>query len=416
MRGVSENIIEAGLTFSAASTSFTACLWLLRKLLRFPPDVRRRLFPQQLIVLATGDCVLHLSTVLRELAYCFLPVGRAQLFCDHLHVMRACGVYTSVLVETHIAVTFALQAYRRFTYVDRMSGMLWILWLLSVGLVWVQFLVDPAGLGSDDDNLAMGFFPAIVCLTCFAICVVAYAAMVARMATSQMPETVARRNFLRAAVYPANYFLTYGLAIVLLGIIDAETHPQTRVVGDCLLNLNGLVNVMTYYMQSRYVNTAAAITHKDSTGRRSVLTTRTGGRTMREVSGRVEFGGVDIVDVAPMQRDADCTAESEMQAMDSERLARITKYAVTLMKENKGDKAGIMWNAGTRTSLLPDLSGYRIAGVVRGSLAQSWNEEHPDAAIEADDVLISLNGKTVQDEVANEFQKSLELNFEMAKL
>lgn len=51
--------------------------------------------------------------------------------------------------------------------------------------------------------------------------------------------------------------------------------------------------------------------------------------------------------------------------------------------------------------------GHRISEIREGGLVEAWNREHPDNAIQVNDILISVNGKITFDEMMEQFKSEL---------
>merc|ERR1711879_1128539 len=111
------------------------------------------------------------------------------------------------------------------------------------------------------------------------------------------PGSVQRSNFRRAAVYPLNFLITYGRMMV---VYSNDSLLRNRVVfstGATLEFLNGLLNTVTYAMQSRYAAMLWKRYQRDCELRSGQGERSGANETALTLSFHVDIGGVDIVEV-----------------------------------------------------------------------------------------------------------------------
>merc|ERR1712232_1214234 len=75
-------------------------------------------------------------------------------------------------------------------------------------------------------------------------------------AWSAAPDSVVRRNFLRAAMYPVNFLISYGLASYANVHRGALDNPMFYSAALILESSSGLLNVLVYSWQSWYARQA----------------------------------------------------------------------------------------------------------------------------------------------------------------
>lgn len=350
----------------ACVLSLLGCAWLVWRLRNLPALLRRRPFLRQVLALAYADLIFHTGFLALNLVPVIFHGAESSDFpCKVSGVVRRFGRLISAFLETHIAFSFSLQAFRRYDYVNTLHRCL--------PLVLPMAVLATCGAGANEqydarckcchhahaENVDAG-----VLLGCFLSSMAAYGAMIYRASmVVNLPGSVVGQNFRRALVYPLNFFVTYGPLLLYmydLTPVSWKSGPWFRLV-HTLEQSNGLANALTYFLQSKYARISTSPGNEIKVGDRVKLTVgappdlrhgalhvdgstgvitrvRDGlctvgnslyptvelevvklhsGRLPRRASCRVEFAGVSVVDVAPILHEAFETAEMEMQQIES---------------------------------------------------------------------------------------------------
>lgn len=336
------------------------------------------------------------------------------------------GRYVSIFSETHMAVCFALQCFRRFDDLDILNRLLFL--VLPLGLFFT--LVTLYSNGSMHYQASMGLCIKDHATTtvvetvsfCFFVSVVAYVALVQRAFAVAMPGSVVSGNFRRALVYPANFFITYALMLFVWwtpGLV--EDNPALFWTATTLERLNGFLNTCAYFLQSRYAKgqgmqkvirspTAPmgdTLTFMNDSGSPRSMAIRSCQApygsprlsTRNKHNSRVEFGGVDIVDVAYIG--AEAKRQSEMELMKickaATEISRTWDVIISRPPGPGGPHLGIRLDFMSREE-----PGYPVLELTSNGLAKRWCDEHPADAIEVGDFIFSVNGKQGSSEMALE--------------
>lgn len=229
---------------------------------------RKRLFLQQLYILAVVDMLASLLLMVLDFMHFMAGGGHAVTDCFLYFSCPLCKAlisvfrwlrFVSVLMETQIAVGIFCAWHRLFrsvAFVQRTIPFVPFLGMLLAALSFLRFSVDDAGgaVGRknchawDEDNVTYWALQ-----LCFWISVLSYGAAFLRPATRPMGVHV--KALQKTWIYALIFVVTYGPVIVL----SAPTLTVPDAVRDwfCIWagtaqSLNGFLNVFTYYVQSRY--------------------------------------------------------------------------------------------------------------------------------------------------------------------
>jgi len=86
----------------------------------------------------------------------------------------------------------------------------------------------------------------------------------------------------------------------------------------------------------------------------------------------------------------------------SNAVASVQDREVMLTRPDLSQKFGMLLGRD-----LAENGGHAITSIRKGGVLEGWNEKNPSVAIHADDILLSVNGKTTFDEMMGEFGQSL---------
>jgi hypothetical protein len=276
--------------------SMASYICLLCVLHRNQP-ARHRLFPRQLRSLAmAGLCVYTLGLPVLIVDFWHLPESyeMSSLVCSSgFAVFRACRL-VSVLQETHIALTFLAQSLKWIRCLPILNRCIPLLWFGGLLLGAILQIVNPWRFDHRFDlcvpptdaagNVEIDY--GTVTVLCFSFAA-ALASLLAIVRKTQMPAVVRRQNFQRAMCYPLISVASFSPAIVAYVRVsffwDPPWYLPMMVLMECS---NGFLNVLAFAVQSRYAlfQLREAVVSGDSPADECV-------------SFRVDFGGVDIVDI-----------------------------------------------------------------------------------------------------------------------
>jgi hypothetical protein len=256
---------------------------------------RKRLFPRQLRSLASaGLCVYTLAIPTLIIDFWYLPGTLSgedySLACSSGFAIFRTFRLVNVLQETHIALTFLAQSLKWTKLLPVLNRGIPIVWSTGLALGVILQLVNPWTFSTTlekcvpprdaDGHTEIDYGTVTTLSICF---VTALASFLAIVRKTHMPAVVRRQNFQRAMCYPLISVLSFSLLIgsyVKIHLFwDPPWYFPTMVIMECS---NGFLNSLAFAVQSRYASLQL----------REALDSGA-----EYVSFRVDFGGVDIVDI-----------------------------------------------------------------------------------------------------------------------
>lgn len=331
--------------------SIAGCWWVLCRLRQFDEQVRQRVFVRQLRSLLLSSFAQHaLFVPLLVLDFAptdaFLTLGQQDRTCFWSYLGFRHFRMITVLQECHIALTFLIQALR----LNKLAPLL----RRSIPLVWILGLL----LGLIDDTSSRWFFnhSAGMCLmdkpdqismvlivASFVCSLLSYIFSTFTAWCVGSPHSVVRRNYSRAAAYPLNFIVCYGL--VFYAHLDPEVVFENRhflMVACALESCNGMLNASVYWWQSRKAVAMAQRAASASASAPAALLVTNESTCPGEESGmsfRVAIGGVDVVEIQSMGLEARRRAEIQTEAISRHRAERAARAAQRAARSNSGSLA-----------------------------------------------------------------------------
>lgn len=206
----------------------------------------------------------------------------------------------------------------------------------------------------------------------------AYVVVMFRLLRKFAPHSVQQRHLKRLAIYPLNFFLTYGLSILANSGGQNVAGVQLLPLSITCAGLNGLVNVIAYAWQSRH---ATALIHNLDANAlngekiHSRQTSRSAG------SFNVCLGTESVVSIEPATVDANLAASAE--ASDVEQGAIMSLENALVFREG-GDILA------ERGDLRGALVEYRCCANNQQELLASDTSEYAATLLRIGDVLMLL--------------------------
>ena len=253
-----------GIKTVATGVSLVACTWLLVKLSSDTSSFRSRLFPTQLRWLAVVDIFFALSS----LPVPGLSTEAHDVYCQWGQVLFNLFRHLSLWIEIHIALSFALLSFKMrcatlmYRCLPCVCAPALVCTLLSAFMFpWTydrhEGLCLPVRDRKGADPLSVADLSLCVC-----ICSGCYIVVALRSRWRQSPYSVQTRVCARAEMYILNVLFTY-LPVFLLYLRPTllTNAPLNGVASACEFS-GGLLNTITYALQSRY---AAALLGGPST-------------------------------------------------------------------------------------------------------------------------------------------------------
>jgi hypothetical protein len=210
--------------------------------------VKARIFARQMFHLALADLLSSVTEILWIMEPMTKEKGVESLsICGTFH----CFVAVSVLIETQVALSFAL-AHARCTCLLRcfLGRALVFTWVLGIGIgCWSIDAIDYEeswGMCILSKHHVPGqevFIGALI--ASFGISAVAYATCLYFTCTGDTPGSVEGQIKSRILLYPLNFFITY----VPFGILLSFPHLSSSALLPMALlsrSLNGFLNALTY--------------------------------------------------------------------------------------------------------------------------------------------------------------------------
>lgn len=160
-----------------------------------------------------------------------------------------------VLLECQIAIGFTMVHFRKFGAVSLLNRSILFTWLIGLGSAGASFF----GMDFSDDlqmckpktgGGAHEIIPLLVGLTC-CISLVSYCVtLCASKCDGRDPGSVVNRIITRSKLYPLNFFLSYGPAMIINAVPTVfytdENIRTSRIVAYTALYANGFLNALTY--------------------------------------------------------------------------------------------------------------------------------------------------------------------------
>jgi len=239
--------------------SAMSCAWLVRKLHRLDSRLRQRLFARQLMSLAIADILFHLaffcgSTL--DFAPDYLGSGM-QDKCTFILVAFSTLRIISVLNEINMAVSLMLQALKVTTFQPYLAKGIPFAWFIGVCFVLPLQVFRTRWHWSSDKHLCLATAQdettVVTLFVSVGVCLVAYLIVFGRALCMSAPDSVQRVYFRRVAFYPLNFVLTYALimpAYVAPALFEDGVYFYVAVTCE---TFGGLLNVLTYASQARYL-------------------------------------------------------------------------------------------------------------------------------------------------------------------
>lgn len=252
----------AALCLSGASST-----WVLLRLCRLRKRHQRKLLARQLWHLFLGDALFCLSAAVPFILPMALDAPEAKvgdIICSSLGFSYSAGLLTSVLVEAHMAVSFAAAMYRWSRSLWRLGRCLFCVWplgalLAALEVVVVQIYWQSSNGCTRSRPDIVGF---VLLAACFLLCLVCYIGSAVR--ARKAGEVVRWRVWNRANWYLVAALLTYGPDAKRI-LTEAGSVEAANGHGDAswfstsavtLLGLNGFLNAIIYALQTSYIRHA----------------------------------------------------------------------------------------------------------------------------------------------------------------
>lgn len=262
--------------------SLAACALLFWKIRRMPATRRRRLFPQQVSVLALSDSLLAVSGVIYGLS----GYGTRGQVSSPLLAVLFWTFDTTLLAELQIVMGFACQMFGSARVSRCLASCVWLPWLLAAPLTASQIAL------SSSDSFKWMHAEMLAPAVCVPFSLLIFTAILWRAHTCG--SAVSRCCWRRASAYVGNFLITFAPCIAwsfLQG--DPEQITLPGLLAGMGLHSNGLVNVITYFAQSRYARTE--LQGVESCSKPSFLV-RFEGVTMADLHDAEEYG-IDMLDL-----------------------------------------------------------------------------------------------------------------------
>lgn len=264
-------------------------------------DVHRKLFTRQVQSLAAAGFVMNAGHI---------PIVWIQIWrlphhlADELNVWY-CGYglpimliarYICILQETHISLTFFVQAARLSAVLSYINGAIPAVWMAGLPLGLMDALFCPRSLSADGDTI-LPACPDRVSPPVFVLCLVVSALSYFELLRTSMltaPGSVRRRNIRRAIMYPTIAVISYFPIAALLFHHDLFFDPPWFFPLALVLELsNGFTNAAAYALQIRPARRGRARNVTDSSD-----------QSLRRGAGEgnsfhVNFGEEDIFEFMP---------------------------------------------------------------------------------------------------------------------
>jgi len=236
------------------SLSGVACLLMIIYLFKIRASSKHRLFWCQLMALMVSDVVWAIIGIPPYFSW-FAPSDfrcKAFLYAHQSLEFNAC------IIEVMIASGFAAACFRSTRVARVLRLTLFFTFPFAVLLLFVIIKIKPlapdivvrekTGECHIVRNLGWDVTVISICVATLAI----YLSAVARTRISGTPGVVHDRELRRASCYAASFFLSFGLkAVQDLAADEGNGYNWFSIIAWCLLCMNGAMNALTYYHQTR---------------------------------------------------------------------------------------------------------------------------------------------------------------------
>mmetsp|Transcript_38476 Transcript_38476/g.86349 ORF Transcript_38476/g.86349 Transcript_38476/m.86349 type:complete len:337 (+) Transcript_38476:27-1037(+) len=249
------------LTFGGDLCSIIACVWLILRFRSLCPRIRSRLFARQIWHLAVSDLVGGIFAAFADgVLHTGMPMSRGQgdWFCSVVPPGWYVAFTVSALVEANIALGFCFAYFRAVRALHVVSALLPLGW--AIGFVTGALDSWQGGYWSGTIyNIGMHKCMPVgpvqlsvvtaMCLLCLSLGL--YLA-VSVSVCSRSNKRVRSDVWLRASIFPLNFLISYLPVTILLSQPELFRHPTFFMVAISLQRLNGVLNIGSYAIQSRY--------------------------------------------------------------------------------------------------------------------------------------------------------------------
>lgn len=235
--------VAEALICSVDALSIFACVALLVHLAREQPRMRKRLFLQQVAMLAAVDGAWA-SCDLLETALGLLGVRAERRTYRSLESLWVLCVQGALALDLHIAVSLGLLGCRCRGGTRILKALLYAVPLCMIVAETVSFSMDADW--ADNQNV----FTAPVALTVFTVSMLIYLSVACKRNTSDAVRLRLRR---RALIYALKFLLALGMLMLQqLCPRCSQGHHVIAVTTNLCFSSQGMLDVAAYYCQSRY--------------------------------------------------------------------------------------------------------------------------------------------------------------------
>jgi len=330
-------------------SSAVAAIWLLSKFSKLEGYLRLRLFPRQLISLALCDGIWMIPFTF--LAFVdFSPVllyknDVTDSFCRVGFSLFSCFRLTGMFHEMHIAVAFAMQAFRLKLAIVPLIKSIPLMWVLGFFFGLMTYFTSPFTFMTPESRVDNGTVvvqrrgcfhedvkwgvDVVIAMFGFFVCAGAYIVVIVRTYVWAPPLPVWRDNFERASFYTLCYIVCY-FPIVLAYMVPSLFQNFWFFVFAVIVEAHvGLLNATVYAFQTRRGRKVLGDGGLEDAGSRVSMPTPDFENRIRATSGvgairrlgsyRVDIGGVDIVDIVSVhQHDFDAVANGSARSPETQ--------------------------------------------------------------------------------------------------
>jgi len=155
----------------------------------------------------------------------------------------------------------------------------------------------------------------VIVFTCGIVCVISYLIVLGRSVLGVAPGSVQKTYFRMAAMYPLNFLITY--AVILYSYVSTDMYGYNPffLAGALMEGLSGILNVVTYALQSRF----RARLRDETSGAR--LNDNTNQHQIESsASYRVGFSHSGVMDISFLDAELSWSGNSEDAEGETERL------------------------------------------------------------------------------------------------
>uniref|UniRef100_A0A7S1A6R6 G-protein coupled receptors family 1 profile domain-containing protein n=1 Tax=Noctiluca scintillans TaxID=2966 RepID=A0A7S1A6R6_NOCSC len=230
---------------------------------RAPRSIRSRLLPTQLLYLAFSDICFLLASIPSAVVNHHMTNSVSDhwngVLCEASVGLLSFWRNVSLSIEMHIAISFALESYR--WRMGMFSRILRFIWIPSFVSSCCSFLFYPwhyvrliGACAPRDHAFVADPYSILMMSSCICVCTVSYVLVARRSRKRESPESVQGVVSRRVDLYIVNALVTYSLTLIVY--LDSRLYhvDAVRLTSFSMENLGGLINVLTYVLQSRYAN------------------------------------------------------------------------------------------------------------------------------------------------------------------